>query len=269
MAETYRNILERMAASSRRRAAEAEARFPFADLRASVEAADAPEPFRFEKALSGEGLSFICECKKASPSKGLIEPDYRPVETACAYEAAGAAAVSVLTEPKAFLGTLEDLQAVALQVAIPVLRKDFVVSPYQIVEARAYGAEAVLLICALLDEKTLESYLRLCDELGMSALVEAHDLRETRMARAAGARVIGVNNRNLKDFTVDFQNSIRLRASVPDGTVFVAESGVRTAQDVALLRDAGIDAVLVGETLMRAEDKGALLEELRGGGERS
>lgn len=269
MGETYRNILERMAASSRRRVAEAEARLPFDDLRASVEAVDAAEPFRFEKALSADGLSFICECKKASPSKGLIEPDYRPVETARAYEAAGADAVSVLTEPEAFLGTLDDLQAVASHVALPVLRKDFVVSPYQIVEARACGAEAVLLICALLDEKTLKSSLGLCDELGMSALVEAYDLRETRMAHVAGARVIGVNNRDLKDFSVDFQNSIRLRASVPGDTVFVAESGVRTAQDVALLRDAGIDAVLVGETLMRAEDKGALLEELRGGGDHS
>lgn len=269
MAEAYRNILERMAASSRRRATEAEARLPFADLRERAEAADAAEPFRFEESLSGEGLSFICECKKASPSKGLIEPDYRPVETARAYEEAGAAAVSVLTEPEAFLGTLEDLQAVASHVAIPVLRKDFVVSPYQIVEARAYGAEAVLLICALLDEKTLKSYLRLCDELGMSALVEAHDLHETRLARAAGARVIGVNNRNLKDFTVDFQNSIHLRASVPDDTVFVAESGVRTARDVALLHDAGIDAVLVGEALMRAKDKGALLKEWQRGGDGS
>ncbi len=268
MAETYQNILERMAASSRRRVAAAEARLPFDGLRARVEAVDGGEPFRFERALSGEGLSFICECKKASPSKGLIEPDYRPVETACAYEAAEAAAVSVLTEPEAFLGTLEDLRAVASHVALPVLRKDFVVSPYQIVEAKACGAEAVLLICALLDEGTLESYLGLCDELGLSALVEAHDLDETRMACGAGARAIGVNNRDLKDFTVDFQNSIRLRAAVPDDVVFVAESGVRTAQDTALLRDAGVDAVLVGETLMRAEDKGALLAELREGGDR-
>ena len=220
--------------------------------------------FSFEKALRAPGVSFICECKKASPSKGLIAPEFPYLDIACEYEAAGADAVSVLTEPKWFLGRDEYLAQIAAAVKIPCLRKDFVVDEYMIDQAKTLGAAAVLLICAILDEPHLRDYIARCDELGLSALVEAHDEAEIETALRAGARIIGVNNRNLKDFSVDTGNSGRLRSLVPDGVLFVAESGVSTAADVAALRAAGVDAVLIGEALMRAPDKRAKLAELRG-----
>jgi len=220
--------------------------------------------FEFEKALRREGLSFICECKKASPSKGLISPEYPYLRIAKEYEQAGADCISVLTEPTRFLGSPMHLMGIAAQVNIPCLRKDFTVSDYMIYEAKTLGASAVLLICSLLSENDLRKYIAVCDTLGMSALVEAHDEAEIKTALRAGARIIGVNNRNLKDFSVDTENSRRLRSLVPKDVIFVSESGVRNAEDTALLRDAGVDAVLVGEALMRAEDKRAKLKELRG-----
>jgi len=220
--------------------------------------------FPFEKTLRSPGVSFICECKKASPSKGLIAPEFPYLDIAREYEAAGADAVSVLTEPKWFLGRDEYLEQIAAAVKIPCLRKDFVVDEYMIDQAKTLGAAAVLLICAILDEPHLRDYIARCDELGLSALVEAHDEAEIETALRAGARIIGVNNRNLKDFSVDTGNSGRLRSLVPDGVLFVAESGVSTAADVAALREAGVDAVLIGEALMRAPDKRAKLAELRG-----
>ena len=220
--------------------------------------------FPFEKALRAPGVSFICECKKASPSKGLIAPEFPYLDIAREYEAAGADAVSVLTEPKWFLGRDEYLAQIAAAVKIPCLRKDFVVDEYMIDQAKTLGAAAVLLICAILDEPHLRDYIARCDELGLSALVEAHDEAEIETALRAGARIIGVNNRNLKDFSVDTGNSGRLRSLVPDGVLYVAESGVSTAADVAALREAGVDAVLIGEALMRAPDKRAKLAELRG-----
>ena len=221
--------------------------------------------FAFEKGLKGGDISFICECKKASPSKGLIAPDFPYLEIAKAYEAAGAAAISVLTEPKWFLGQDSYLKEIAESVSIPCLRKDFTVDAYMIYEAKLLGASAVLLICSILNEEQIHSYISICDELGLSALVEAHDEAEVQMALRAGARVIGVNNRNLKDFTVDTENSRKLRRLIPEDVVFVSESGVRTAEDIQNLREAGADAVLIGETLMRAPDKKEKLEELRGG----
>ena len=218
----------------------------------------------FEKALGKDGLSFICECKKASPSKGIIASEFPYREIAMDYESAGADAISVLTEPSSFLGKDSYLEEIAATVSIPCLRKDFTVDEYMIFEAKVLGAAAVLLICSILDEDTLSSYIRIADSLGLSSLVEAHDSEEIRMAADAGARMIGVNNRNLKDFTVDVTNSGRLRSLVPEGVLFVAESGIRTAQDVQLLREIGTDACLVGETLMRAVDKSAMLRELRG-----
>lgn len=222
--------------------------------------------FAFENALKKTGISFICECKRASPSKGLIAPDFPYLEIAKEYEAAGADCISVLTEPKWFLGSDEYLKEIAGAVSIPCLRKDFTVDVYMIYEAKVLGASAVLLIVSILSGEWLEEYIGICDELGLSALVEVHDEREVETALHAGARMIGVNNRNLRDFSVDPDNSRRLRRLVPRDVLFVSESGVRSAGDVAALREIGADAVLVGETLMRAPDKKAGLDELRGGG---
>lgn len=222
------------------------------------------EPFAFEQALKKEDVSFICECKKASPSKGLIAPNFPYLEITKEYETAGADCISVLTEPKWFLGNDEYLKEIAKAVSIPCLRKDFTVDEYQICQAKVLGASAVLLICSLLTEDQIKDYIRICDNLGLSALVEAHDEQEVQTALNTGARIIGVNNRNLKDFSVDTDNSRRLRELIPPNILFVSESGVRTAEDVAALRKIGADAVLIGETLMRASDKRAKLAELRG-----
>ncbi len=220
--------------------------------------------FAFEKALKKDGISFICECKKASPSKGLIAPDFPYLDIAKEYETAGADCISVLTEPKWFLGSNEYLKEIAATVSIPCLRKDFTVEEYMIYEAKLIGAQAVLLICSILDKEQIKRYIGICDKLGLSALVEAHDEQEVKTAVSAGARIIGVNNRNLKDFSVDTENSRRLRQLIPGDILFVSESGVKTADDVRILREIGADAVLVGETLMRAEDKKAKLAQLRG-----
>jgi indole-3-glycerol phosphate synthase len=219
--------------------------------------------FSFEKALSAPGISFICECKKASPSKGVIAEDFPYLEIAKEYEKAGADCISVLTEPKWFLGKDEYLQEIAEEVSIPCIRKDFVVDEYMIYEARLLGASAVLLICSILSTEQIREYIGICDELGLSALVEAHDEAEVKMALDAGARIIGVNNRNLKDFSVDTGNSGRLRALIPQDILFVSESGVKDASDVKAIREMGADAVLVGETLMRAADKKAKLDVLK------
>jgi indole-3-glycerol phosphate synthase len=221
--------------------------------------------FAFEKALSKPGLAFICECKKASPSKGLIAPEFPYLEIARDYVAAGADAISVLTEPKWFLGSDDYLREIAANVSIPCLRKDFTVDEYMLYQAKLLGASAALLICAILDGAELMDYIQICDGLGLSALVEAHDEAEVEMALKAGAKIIGVNNRNLKDFTVDTGNSRRLRAMIPRNILFVSESGVKDAADVQAARAMGADAVLVGEALMRATDKRAKLAELRGG----
>lgn len=220
--------------------------------------------FPFQQTLKKPGVSFICECKKASPSKGLITPNFPYLEIAKEYEAAGADCISVLTEPKWFLGNDEYLKEIAKAVLIPCLRKDFTVDEYQIYQAKVLGASAVLLICSVLTENQMKDYIRICDELGLSALVEVHDEQEVQTALNTGARIIGVNNRNLKDFSVDTDNSRRLRELIPPGILFVSESGVRTAEDVETLRKIGADAVLIGETLMRASDKRAKLAELRG-----
>lgn len=256
-------ILDQLADHARERVAAAKAALPLADLRQQAEALPKRD-FAFERAIRKPGMSFICECKKASPSKGLIAPDFPYLEIAKAYETAGADCVSVLTEPKWFLGSDGYLRDIAAEVSIPCLRKDFTVDEYMIYQAKLLGASAVLLICAILTPRQLREYLELCDDLELSALVEAHDETEIRAALDAGARMVGVNNRNLKDFTVDTKNSQRLRTLVPEGVLFVAESGVRDGADVRRLRDSGADAVLVGEALMRAPDKTAKLAELRG-----
>ena len=257
------NILEQLAAYARTRVEQVKAVRPLADVKAAA-LAQPKGDFAFEKALAQPGVRFICECKRASPSKGLIAPVFPYLDIAKEYAAAGADAISVLTEPKWFLGSDEYLQQIAAAVPVPCLRKDFTVDEYMIYEAKLLGASAVLLICSLLDTETLHQYLGICDALGLSALVEAHDEQEIASAAAAGARVIGVNNRNLKNFTVDVTNSLALRQKAPPGVLFVAESGITSPADVAALRAAGVDAVLVGEALMRAPDKAAALAALRG-----
>ena len=209
-------------------------------------------------------MSFICECKKASPSKGVIAEDFPYLQIAKDYEKAGADCISVLTEPKWFLGHDEYLKEITQNVSIPCIRKDFTVDEYMIYEAKILGAKAVLLICSILTGEQIKNYIKICDKLGISALVEAHDESEIKTAVNSGARIIGVNNRNLKDFTVDTGNSRRMRELVPADIIFVSESGVKTADDIKLLREAGADAVLIGETLMRADDKTAKLAELKG-----
>ncbi|MGM9593732.1 MAG: indole-3-glycerol phosphate synthase TrpC [Candidatus Onthomonas sp.] len=256
-------ILDQLAEHARERVARARDSLPTDEIRARALALPKGD-FAFEAALKKPGISFICECKKASPSKGLIAPDFPYLEIARAYQAAGADCISVLTEPKWFLGRDEYLREIAGAVSIPCLRKDFTVDEYMIYEAKLLGASAVLLICSILTERQIAESIALCDRLGLSALVEAHDEAEVKTALGAGARIIGVNNRNLKDFTVDTENSRRLRALIPAQVLFVSESGVKNAGDVAKLREIGADAVLIGETLMRAEDKRAKLDELRG-----
>lgn len=256
-------ILEEIAAYARERTAAAERKMPLADIRRRAEEMPRGD-FSFEKALRKPGLSLICECKKASPSRGLIAPDFPYVQIAREYEAAGADCISVLTEPKWFLGRNEYLKEIASAVSVPCLRKDFTVSEYMIYEARLLGASAVLLIVSLLSEAQLQEYLGLCRELGLSALTEAHSAEEIGTAVRAGASVIGVNNRNLRDFSVDTGNSAALRELVPPGVLFVSESGVTGAADTEKLREIGADAVLVGEALMRASDKKAKIRELRG-----
>ena len=255
------NTLDLLADHARLRVREKQEQRPLALIREEALALPSGD-FSFEKALRRPGLSFICECKKASPSKGLISPDFPYLQIAREYERAGADCLSILTEPKWFLGSNRILQEIAANVSLPCLRKDFTVDPYMIYEAKVLGATAVLLICALLPEETLKEYLETAHSLGLSALVEAHDEAEVAQAMRAGARIIGVNNRNLKDFTVDIHNSERLRELVPENIVFVSESGIKTPEDVGRLYQNKTDAVLIGETLMRSSNKRAELEKL-------
>lgn len=258
------NILEDIAAYTKIRIVQDKAITSMRAIKFQALGMNLDTGFPLEQALRKKEMSFICECKKASPSKGVIAEEFDYLTIAKEYEAAGATAISVLTEPKWFLGKNHFLKEIAGEVSIPCLRKDFVVDEYMIYEAKVLGAAAVLLICAILPEKTLKKYLTICDSLGLSALVEAHDEEEIAMALRCGARIIGVNNRNLKDFTVDMENSERLRSLVPEDVLFVAESGIQTHEDVARLRKAGVNGVLIGETLMRAKDKKTMLDALQG-----
>lgn len=257
------NILDQLAEYAKIRVAENMKNKSLQEIR--EEALRLPKGnFEFEKALRKDDISFICECKKASPSKGIIAKDFDYLCIAKEYELAGADCISVLTEPKWFLGSDDYLKAIANTVSIPCIRKDFTVDEYMIYEAKLLGAKAILLICAILKEEQIKSYIKICDDLGISALVEAHDDEEIQMAVRAKARIIGVNNRNLKDFSVDVSNSKRLRQQIPDDIIFVSESGISTRDDVKALEAANVDAVLIGETLMRATDKKIKLAELRG-----
>lgn len=256
-------ILDEIAAYAGERVKQAKEKAPLRLVREMAE--NLPKgDFAFEKALRKTDISFICECKKASPSKGIIAENFPYLDIALEYERAGADCLSVLTEPKWFLGKDDYLKEIAQNVKIPCLRKDFTVDEYMIFEARTLGASAVLLICSILDRARVKEYLAICDELGLSALVETHDEAEVIMALDCGARIIGVNNRNLKDFSVDTENSRRLRTLIPENVIFVSESGVKGPEDVQVLRQIGADAVLVGETLMRAAGKKEMLALLKG-----
>lgn len=285
-------ILDIIANASRKRIEEAKKQLPLSELKrlvyeGQIKSVHGRETFAFEKALMGKitgadktdstdkaikgfdekqkkDIAFICEVKKASPSKGLIAEGFPYLEIAKEYEEAGADCISVLTEPDYFQGDNRYLTEISREVNIPVLRKDFTVDEYQIYEAKLIGADAVLLICSLLDTNTLHKYIKICHDLGLSALVEAHTSQEIQSAISAGARIIGVNNRNLKTFEVDLSNSIRLRELVPRDIIFVAESGISTSGHISQLRAAGVNAVLIGETLMRSKNKRQMLEELRG-----
>ena len=257
-------ILDTIASYAKERVKEAKKTHPLEEIMKQALSMDCNTGFPFEKALHGSDISFICECKKASPSKGLIAEEFPYLSIAKEYEAAGASCISVLTEPKWFLGSNKYLREISEAVSIPCLRKDFTIDEYMIYEAKLLGASAVLLICSLLPEETIKSYIKICDSLGLSALVEAHDEKEIAAALRAGARIIGVNNRNLKDFTVDVHNSRKLRCLVPESVLFVAESGIRSSADIEILRKTHVNAVLIGETLMKAADKKAMLSELLG-----
>lgn len=257
------NILERLANSARKRTEENKAKISLEEAREKALSLKQGE-FEFEKALKKPTLSFICECKKASPSKGVIAEDFPYLKIAKEYEKAGADAVSVLTEPTEFLGKDDYLSKISQTVNIPCLRKDFIIDEYMIYEAKIFGAKAFLLIVSLLTDEELSRYIRIGDSLGLSALVETRDENEIKTATNAGARIIGVNNRNLKDFSVDTEHSAKLCKIAPPGVLFVAESGIKTAKDIETMRNIGADAVLIGEALMLAADKKAKLNELRG-----
>lgn len=219
--------------------------------------------FSFEKIIAEGDISFICEVKRASPSKGMLVEEFPYVQIAKDYEEAGASCISVLTEPDYFKGDKQYLKEISENVTVPLIRKDFIIDEYMIYDAKIHGASCVLLICSLLDKETMEKYIEICDNLGMSALVEAHDEEEIQKAVEAGARMIGVNNRDLKTFTVDIGNSERLRKLVPDNILFIAESGIKTNADINRLRKAKVNGVLIGETFMKAENKKEMLQKLR------
>ena len=257
-------ILGEIAEKTKERIEAEKSKQPLTELKAKAAELDRDTVFPFEQALAKEGMSFICEVKKASPSKGVIAENFPYVEIGKEYEKAGADAMSILTEPFYFQGSNEYLSAIRSEVSIPLLRKDFTVDEYMIYEAKLMGADAVLLICAILSPMQLSEYAYLARELGLSALVEAHDPSEIEMALKADSRIIGVNNRNLKDFTVDINNSVRMRELVPRDILFVSESGMKTRADIARLEENGTNAVLIGETFMRSSDKAGMLRELRG-----
>lgn len=262
-------ILDELAELTRVRIEKQKKEYSPIDLQRDVELLAAREmevqefDYPFEEALSGKELSIISEVKKASPSKGIIAEDFPFLDIAKEYQASGADAISCLTEPDRFKGSDEYLKAITKEVTIPVLRKDFTIDPYMIYQAKLFGASAVLLIAAILSDKELKQYFELADTLGLSCLFEAHDAEEVKRCLAAGARVLGVNNRNLKDFSVDINNSVRLREMVPDDIIFVSESGMSKPEDIKILKENGTDAVLIGEMLMRSADKKSLIRAIK------
>ncbi len=257
-------ILDDLKASTVKRVELSKEKVPLRELEKELKNRKRP-PFIFEEILKNKGMSYICEVKKASPSKGLISIDFPYIEIAKEYDKAGAHCMSILTEPEYFKGDIRYLEEIRKITDRPILRKDFTCDPYMITEAAAKGADAVLLIAAILTDEEMVSFFARADELGLSAIFEAHDETEIKRCLECGARIVGVNNRNLKDFTVDIKNSERLRRLVPEDVLFIAESGIKTNDDIEKLKSYGVNAVLIGETLMRSEDKGRMLRELNGG----
>ena len=258
------NILNEIAVRTQERINEKKKSIPLEKIKETAEQLIINQNFPFEKALRKDDIAFICEIKKASPSKGIIAKDFPYLNIAKEYETAGAAAISILTEPFYFMGHDTYLREIANEVSLPLLRKDFTVDSYMIYEAKLLGASAVLLICSILDPDTLGEYVSLAHSIGLSALVEAHSEEEVHMALKAGARIIGVNNRDLKTFEIDMTLSARLRKLVPSNIIFVSESGIKTPEDVAKMREIGADAVLIGETIMRSGNKHGEIQHLRG-----
>ena len=258
-------MLDEIVEKTKERVEKAKEAIPLDELKKEVSQLEISDEFPFKKALSGDDIAIIAEVKRASPSKGLIAEDFDYLKIAKEYEEAGASAISVLTEPYFFKGDNEYLKEIAENVSIPILRKDFVIDEYMIWEAKLLGASAVLLIASILDIASLKKYLDLAHDLGLSAIVETHDGDEIRMAMNVGAEIIGVNNRNLEDFTVDIENSINLRRCVGNDVIFISESGIKTKEDVARLKENDVDAVLIGETLMKSDDKKAMISELKNG----
>lgn len=264
-----KNILAAIAEKTKERIQEERKRIPLFEMRNNAEAVAAfgtgkMNHLTFYQALCAPGMSFICEVKKASPSKGVIAEEFPYLEIAKEYEAAGASAISCLTEPYYFQGSDRYLKQISSSVGIPVLKKDFTIDEYMVYQASVAGASAILLICAILDDIQLKEFMELAASLHLDVLTEAHTEEEIHRAIRAGAKIIGVNNRDLKTFRVDLNTSIRLRPLVPSELLFVSESGIRTAADIEKLYKNGTNAVLVGETLMRSPDKKAMLEKLRG-----
>ena len=260
---TTGTILDEIVEDTYRRVAFERTIHPFPDVKEGCMVRPRRTGFPFTRALEADGMSFICEVKKASPSKGIIAEDFPYLDIAMEYEDIGASAISVLTEPHFFKGSDRYLEEIADTVRTPILRKDFIIDEYQIYRAKEIGASAILLIAAILDDRQLSGYREIAESLGMSVLVETHDEREVQRAVSSGAGIIGVNNRDLRNFTVDIRNSLKLRELIPDDVITVSESGIRGKEDISRLRDAGFDAVLVGETFMRSTDKRATIEAMR------
>ncbi len=258
-------MLDKIVAKTEERLIEAKNKKSLEELKEEVSKLEINDDFPFKEALKDPEIAIIAEVKKASPSKGLIAEDFDYIEIAKEYEQAGASAISVLTEPYFFQGSKDYLKEISENVQIPILRKDFTIDEYMIWEAKSIGASAILLIVSILDDVQLEEYLDLAHELGLSAIVETHDAEEIKSAVDAGAQIIGVNNRNLADFTVDINNSISLRSLVSEDITFISESGIKTKDDVTRLKENNVDAVLIGETLMKSDDKKAMIFQLKNG----
>jgi indole-3-glycerol phosphate synthase len=258
-------MLDKIVAKTEERLIEAKNKKSLEELKEEVSKLEINDDFPFKEALKDPEIAIIAEVKKASPSKGLIAEDFDYIEIAKEYEQAGASAISVLTEPYFFQGSNDYLKEISENVQIPILRKDFTIDEYMIWEAKSIGASAILLIASILDDVQLKEYLDLAHELGLSAIVETHDAEEIKSAVDAGAQIIGVNNRNLADFTVDIDNSINLRSLVSDDITFISESGIKTKEDVTRLKENNVDAVLIGETLMKSDDKKAMIFQLKNG----
>ena len=258
-------MLDKIVAKTEERLIEAKNKKSLEELKEEVSKLEINDDFPFKEALKDPEIAIIAEVKKASPSKGLIAEDFDYIEIAKEYEQAGASAISVLTEPYFFQGSKDYLKEISENVQIPILRKDFTIDEYMIWEAKSIGASAILLIVSILDDVQLKEYLDLAHELGLSAIVETHDAEEIKSAVDAGAQIIGVNNRNLADFTVDINNSINLRSLVSEDITFISESGIKTKDDVTRLKENNVDAVLIGETLMKSDDKKAMILQLKNG----